>query len=184
MTDNTNNETYNGWRNYETWLTNLWLDNEPSSHAYWREQAERNFAAAPECEQVVTGIWTVKQAARFHLADQLMEEITNASPFNEPTFSSDLYNAALQTVDWDEIAENLLVDFCETNDGGSNSQAHNRAHAIEQGRLMDVSEVGNECGIVFPVVFTKAVWERCIIAPGGERFRQRKEENRLRTERP
>ena len=28
---------YNGWKNYETWLVALWIDNEQSSYSYARE---------------------------------------------------------------------------------------------------------------------------------------------------
>ena len=31
---------YNGHPNYETWLVSLWIDNEETSHLYWRETAE------------------------------------------------------------------------------------------------------------------------------------------------
>ena len=33
---------YNGWTNYETWATALWLDNERESYDYWREQAREH----------------------------------------------------------------------------------------------------------------------------------------------
>lgn len=31
---------YNGWVNYETWLVNLWIDNDQGEHEYWQEQTE------------------------------------------------------------------------------------------------------------------------------------------------
>ena len=33
------NKEYNGWYNYETWLVNLWMDNDQAEHEYWREVA-------------------------------------------------------------------------------------------------------------------------------------------------
>jgi len=37
---------YNGWYNYETWVTALWMDNEEPSYRYWREQAQEAIANA------------------------------------------------------------------------------------------------------------------------------------------
>ena len=47
----------------------------------------------------------------FNLADQLKDEITDASPDMEASLYSDLLQAALVTVNWSEIAENLLNDL-------------------------------------------------------------------------
>ena len=43
---------YNGWTNYETWATALWLDNERESYDYWREQAREHRKAAATSSQV------------------------------------------------------------------------------------------------------------------------------------
>ena len=39
--------SYNGWSNYETWLVNLWIDNEPgtSEEARGIARANRNKSA-------------------------------------------------------------------------------------------------------------------------------------------
>src|SRR4051794_10856032 len=62
---------YNGWANYETWCVHLWLTNEEGSYRYWREEARRHRLEAPSCANVMEGIWSVEQAVRFNLADQL-----------------------------------------------------------------------------------------------------------------
>ena len=104
--------TYNGWSNYETWATALWLDNEQSSHAYWREQASDHVQSASECEQVKNGIWTQERAAVFNLADQLKDSISEESPLAEQcSLYSDLLTSALDSVDWQEIATNVLSDI-------------------------------------------------------------------------
>lgn len=105
--------TYNGWTNYETWAVALWLDNEEPSCRYWREQAEEHRRAAGTCEQVLKGIWTPENAAKFNLADQLKEEVTEAAPLEEASLYSDLLGAALSEVNWDEIAENHLANLPE-----------------------------------------------------------------------
>jgi hypothetical protein len=105
-----NDKTYNGWTNYETWVTALWLDSDEGSQTYWREIAGECKLAAPQASQVEKEIWTIEQAARFTLADRLKDEIEEGSPVQEASLYSDLLGAALQEVNWSEIAENLLSD--------------------------------------------------------------------------
>jgi hypothetical protein len=59
-------QEYNGWTNYETWLVNLWMDNDPGSQDYYRETAKEMYdAAETECRGHV--IWTQSETARFRL---------------------------------------------------------------------------------------------------------------------
>ena len=109
--EETNEERgYNGWTNYETWAVSLWLDNEQSSYLYWREQAARHRKGGPNSSQVRDGIWTVEEAARFNLADQVKEEVTDASPLCEASLYTDLLGAALSEVDWLEIVDHWLAE--------------------------------------------------------------------------
>ena len=39
------NKEYNGWYNYETWMVNLWMDNNQGSHEMWREIARESIDA-------------------------------------------------------------------------------------------------------------------------------------------
>ena len=45
--------------------------------------------------------------------------------------------------------------------------AYTRAQAIEDGELMDVSEIAKEAGIKFPVALTRAVWASYVAVPPG-----------------
>jgi len=99
-----------GWTNRETWLVNLHLSNEQSSYSYWKAEAEGHAVRASAAEQVREGLWTIKEAARFYLADQLREELLEALAANEATLYSDLIMSALDRVDWVEIAESWLID--------------------------------------------------------------------------
>lgn len=101
-------ETYQGWKNYETWLVNLHLTNEEPSYRYWLAEAERISGEASETEQVVSGIWTAEEAARYKLAEQLRDEVTEAAPSTEALLYADLIDAALTSVDWDEVAQHWL----------------------------------------------------------------------------
>jgi hypothetical protein len=100
--------TYNGWRNYETWLTNLWLTNDEGTYEYWREQAREAWRHAE-----ATDILTREQAARGDLAARLKDEIEEYTPCPEAGLYSDLLNAALSEVDWHEVADAFLEDIAD-----------------------------------------------------------------------
>ena len=91
------NKEYNGWHNYETWLVNLWMDND-GSDAYWRECAERLVKDDPG-------------AAIRSMADLIKEEHEQRwSEINNDKASvlSDLMNAAFSEVNWEEIASHYI----------------------------------------------------------------------------
>jgi hypothetical protein len=97
MTD----RTYNGWRTYETWLVALWLDNDRSSYEYWREAA-REVAAEVENPQAAVLVLADRVKAE-HSEGAYIRMSSNADVY------SDLINAALSEVDWEEIARHLLA---------------------------------------------------------------------------
>lgn len=101
---------YNGWVNYETWAVALWLDNDQASYLYWREQAARQRREAANSCQVREGLWTEAEARRFNLADQLLEEVIDASPLQEASLYSDLLSGALAEVNWLEIVDHWLSE--------------------------------------------------------------------------
>jgi len=93
------NKEYNGWYNYETWVVNLWMDNDEGSQAYWLEQAE-------ECVKV-----DGKEDAVSSLEDLIKEDHEQRwSGINQDRASvfSDLMGAALSEVNWREIAQHLV----------------------------------------------------------------------------
>lgn len=104
---------YNGWTNYETWAVALWIDSERASYECWRQAAAQARREAPTCRQVADGIWSEENAARFLLADWLKEDITDAAPLTEANVYSDLLNAALAEVNWQEIADHWLASLAE-----------------------------------------------------------------------
>lgn len=182
--------TYNGWASHETWAVALWLDNEQGSHLYWREQAEEHWNNASECTQVVKGIWSREEAAKFNLADQLRDEIRDNSPLQEASMYSDLLTSALDEVNWNEIAGNWLEDWIEAaeeeqkdaeaeQDTAENDEAeeekepeewpvissYTRAQALADGVLVDVSKLAGEAGIVYPTAMTAAVWANYVQLP-------------------
>ena len=106
-----NEKQYNGWTNYETWATALWLDNDEGTQSYWREATQDARENAPMLSQVTENIWTVEQAARYSLADRIKEEVSEGtSVTEEASLYADLLGAALQKVNWQEIADHWLND--------------------------------------------------------------------------
>ena len=106
-----NEQRYNGWTNYETWVTALWLDNDEATQEYWQEIARECREEAPMASAVTDGIWTIDEAARFTLADRAKEEISDGMPTMEASLYTDLLTAALQEVNWHEIAEHWLENL-------------------------------------------------------------------------
>ena len=104
------NEGYNGWTNYETWAIGLWIDNDQATYSYWRREAKRHARQAPEDDLVKHCAWTAQASARYNLAQQLKDELTEAAPDLGSSVYSDLLGAALDTVNWTELADNLLSE--------------------------------------------------------------------------
>lgn len=86
-------EKYNGWKNYETWVVNLWIDNDQGFADTWRERAEE-----------------VRDVS--DLADEMQQFYTELAETEIPASGmfADLFNSALREVSWYDIAENYIDD--------------------------------------------------------------------------
>jgi hypothetical protein len=83
---------YNGWKNYETWVVALWIDNDQCTYNESRELISN-------CEEV------------YEAADILKEWFEDMNPLNDQSSVwNDLLSAALSEVDWYEIAENYISE--------------------------------------------------------------------------
>lgn len=89
--------TYNGWKNYETWVYNLHLTNEGDvMRDYFEQLSSMN---AYELGQ--------------YLKEELDEQISER---DLPSLLCDLLMSASSEIDFREIAEHLLNDYNNEND--------------------------------------------------------------------
>jgi hypothetical protein len=90
---------YNGWTNYETWLANLWIDNDQGSQEYWQERA------ADCCQQSGDA-----EDAADMLAGELESDADERAEQVPAGFMQDMVNAGLREIDWQSIAEHIISD--------------------------------------------------------------------------
>lgn len=102
-------EKYNGWTNYETWVTKLWIDNDQGSYDYWQERA-----ASIAVDAEASKFFTKKEQATLDLSkaleewhEELLGELYPQLAGGASVFT-DLMNKSLGRVEWHEIAKNML----------------------------------------------------------------------------
>ena len=106
-----NENQYNGWTNYETWSVSLWISNNQHDNEFWADAASRCLEDAGNDSDVQTLNLSVRQVARFRLANQLKDVTLNNSPLSEPSLYSDLLAASLREVNWEEVANSWLNEL-------------------------------------------------------------------------
>lgn len=89
QTNNTNQDEYNGWRNRETWLVNLWINNDPYLQGKLLEIINRD-----------VGIYLKVQDLRELVEDIVFDHINESSGMG-----SDLVNTALTRASLTQIIE-------------------------------------------------------------------------------
>jgi len=90
MADN----TYNGWTNWETWIVNVWIDNDQKLHEHYRKMARAEISSN-------------KRSATFKLSVTLREQFDEWMPEVEGVYL-DLLSGAMREIDWVEIARHLI----------------------------------------------------------------------------
>lgn len=97
-----NNEKYNGYNNYETWLVALWIDNDQC----YLEDVQ---SMANGCEDSDTN----------NLATSIKEYVENMPDVSKAIENggmvADLVNSTLSDVDWYELSEMYIREYKENN---------------------------------------------------------------------
>src|SRR5262245_42636350 len=89
-------------KNHFTRTITLWLANDEGTYRYWNEAAEQEYESQDPDDRGETR----RRNARYDLARRLKNEI-DVPEGMDPMFA-DLLTSALQEVDWDEVADDLL----------------------------------------------------------------------------
>lgn len=98
--NNSTDKQYNGWANYETWLMALWLGNDQ----WLDEEINRIVSDSQEEEAYYIGKYI----------NEYVDEMEEVTATNERGgFVADLLGAAMQEIDWTEIAQARLDDMSE-----------------------------------------------------------------------
>ena len=106
MTSMTEEQRYNGWRNYPTWNVNLWLSNDEAMYDASRELVVSAISVADKYASETTRAAYVADVLRDWVRD-------NLAPDLGASFAADLLGYALDQVDWLEIAEVWIVDVTQ-----------------------------------------------------------------------
>lgn len=102
--------SYNGYTNYETWVVNLWMDNEEGSHDYWVGIAEFIYNHRAEEQKHFSKMDDAISLLADHIKDHYTDakdEILEEMKLTASVWA-DLLGAALSETNWREIAEHLL----------------------------------------------------------------------------
>jgi hypothetical protein len=102
------NQTYNGWKNYETWLANVWLTNDDYHH--WFEVAA-DIIADEDGSYIVDSKDDAVDAVARQLEADFDDNFLHCQI--ESGFFVDLLRSALDEVDFREIAEHFVSDSIE-----------------------------------------------------------------------
>lgn len=97
-------EEHNGWKNYETWVTHLWVSEDEALYEWFLARARRYLSEASAESKP-------EAAAQQRLAEALKGLLTRQAYGSVPTPSGlafDLLRHAFERVDWNEIAEAFL----------------------------------------------------------------------------
>ncbi len=106
-------EEYQGYKNKETWSVHQWWTSDsPGMYEHWYNRAKEYVLHVNTRQQVIDGIWTEQQAAKYLLADEMKDSLKEGQTIwvnsEKASLLSDLLTTALGRVDWYEVAESFL----------------------------------------------------------------------------
>ena len=97
--------THNGWRNYSTWVTAMYLDGN-------YEGGENTYLDVLDLARQIHEVQDAEDEQRV-MADVLRDYVID-QVMPDGGLAGDLMNAALSDVDWDRLAEHKLDEIKET----------------------------------------------------------------------
>lgn len=106
-----NDKTYNGWSNYETWLVNLWSDNNGDTEQF-NDYAKECILAALEANDGEDAS-EVKNEATYELSELLEAQFDDCIGESGIPLSGlfyDLLMSATSEVNFYEIAQHYIAD--------------------------------------------------------------------------
>lgn len=100
---------YNGWTNYETWATNLWLGNDEGTWNHWLSRAN-DLVSDADGDEMLSDPSDAKDNLARELASELESDIAGAASeaLGDAGLLTDLLNSALSEVDWYVLAEHFV----------------------------------------------------------------------------
>lgn len=101
---------YNGWTNYETGVTALWLDKEHDTYTFWNDRAGELYGKVVEEQGNETSIDNIINQVNILLGRELRESIEDNTPTTTGVYA-DLLNASISEINWYEIAEHYTNDL-------------------------------------------------------------------------
>lgn len=92
--------TYNGWSNYETWATGMFLDGNYTGEGTYRE--------------VLDLVKQVADGDQYTVAEVLKDYVTDEVTLESASLASDFVGAALSEVNWTELASHKIEEIRES----------------------------------------------------------------------
>ncbi len=111
----TNESGYNGWKNYETWVIALWLDNDYNTYTLMRGLAMQSVEEVLEEQELDYQLSENRQKmvrkASYKISQIISEYIEENNPLaSKASVYCDLLNSAIKEADFIEIAEHYLEE--------------------------------------------------------------------------
>lgn len=92
---------YNGFTNWETWLLNVWLTNDPELH-------DATYEMVAEAEHDAYPLTFVADELRENVLLQWDDMVEQSTRSGWAPFFTDMMHDALQSIDWRQLAEHFI----------------------------------------------------------------------------
>lgn len=104
-------QTYNGWTNYETWAVGMFLDGNYTGEGTYRDVLELvESAANGNAAERGEALWAVETDLKEYVEREIRGDDAEMHP---ASLATDLLGAALDSVNWRELAESKLSEIVE-----------------------------------------------------------------------